>query len=690
MEWRQVYKMIVGIGSLWLLPMQILAAESMFSSRLPVIIAAVSALLLLFVFLWIRNRSNNRHTNNTLDTVKQALLKSNSDTGEYSSGGALENTESLMEFLRIKSAKPRIKKEMFNLNNVFNELEGSLATQFKNSSVELIFDIDRDVPKYLVGDPLQLGNILFNLSKNMIVNGTHAEMSIKVLQHISSKRGNEIVFEMSNRQITFSETECNILLEPENEALSSEERGMGFYIAKVLISLMQGKVEIQSSVKHGTVIHISLPFEIYKKNELRKYRLPSKSLVNKKVFLADSSTASANAIKKMLQYFRYKVVMVSASQVQKQKPNLLLYDIVIFDEKVLNADLLAHIKQIKEESDIKVVLLSSIFSTQENRWEDGVFDVFAKKPFSQERIFEVILDLYDHTVKLPSAPVKVEKKISRKRIHRELFEDRAEISMNSFRDFSGTSVLIVDDNKINQKILINVLGKSGMQLDIASNGQEAIDMTVGTGKVYDLVLMDINMPVMDGYAATATMRVDPVYATIPIVALTALVMESEVEKMFAKGASGYLSKPLRVGQLYAAFEYFLEKSENAVSEKKAPPPLQHIQGLNTTLGVANSNGSMIAYIGILNEFISAYGKSDIAMRSLIDDRKYAQTKILCNDMRQLTKIIGAKKMYDVVDTMYKVFLYNNEEMLPKYIEAYRRELESLTDAIQEYLKGVEV
>jgi KaiC/GvpD/RAD55 family RecA-like ATPase len=99
---------------------------------------------------------------------------------------------------------------------------------------------------------------------------------------------------------------------------------------------------------------------------------------------------------------------------------------------------------------------------------------------------------------------------------------------------------------------------------------------------------------------------------------------------------------------------------------------------------------MIAYVGILNEFISAYGKSDSAMRSLIDDRKYAQTKILCNDMRQLSKIIGAKKMYDVVDAMYKLFLYDNEEMLPKYVESYRRELENLRGAIQEYLRGVEV
>ncbi len=683
-----MYNIIVGLGCLWFLPTQIQAAvASTFSSRLPVIIAAVSTLLLLSVFLWIRNRSANKHSDNT---VKQSFLKNSPNTSEYGSGGALDNAESLIEFLRIKSEKPRIKKEMFNLNNVFNELAGSLGTQFRDSSPELIFDIDKEVPKYLVGDPLQLGNILFNLSKNMINSHSKAEMVIKVTQRKSPQRANEIVFEMSNREIAFSETECNILLQAEDEALSSEEKGIGFYIAKVLISLMDGKVDMKSDEKSGTVIALVLPFEVYRQNELRKYRLPSRSLIKKKVFLADSSTTSAEAIKKMLQYFRYKVVMVSASHLQRQKPNLSPYDIAIFDEKVLTADLHAHIKKSREEGTLKVVLLSSVFSTQENKWAEGIVDVIAKKPFSQERIFEVILDLYDSTEKLPESPVETEKKETPRQVHRMLFEDRADISMASFSDFAGTSVLIVDDNKINQKILTNVLGRSGMQLDIASNGQEAIEMTLGAGKVYDLVLMDINMPVMDGYTATATMRKEPAYASIPIVALTALVMESEVDKMFIKGVSGYLSKPLRVGQLYAAFAFFLKKSDTAVSESKAPLPLQHIQGLNTTLGVANSNGSMIAYVGILNEFISAYGNSDNAMRNLIDDRKYAQTKILCNDMRQLSKIIGAKKMYDVVDTMYKLFLYDNEEMLPKYVESYRRELESLRGAIQEYLKGVEV
>jgi len=655
-------------------------------------VMAIGLCILLFFVYVVRRRSVTSVTEPEIETLTEQTFDKTPSSSDYDTGKAVKNAESLIEFLRIKSEKPRIKKEMFNLNNVLNELAGSLAVQCKGSDLELVFDIEKDVPKYLLGDPLQLGNILFNLSKNMITQEKQPEILIKVRRSSSAAHDTEIRFEVSNRELAFSATEKKILLEPEDEALSSEERGIGFYIAKVLISLMQGRVALHYDAENGTVVTVTLPFEIYKRNELRKYRLPSKSLTEKKVFLVESSTVSAEAIKKMLQYFKYRVVMVSAKHLQKQIPNLSRYDIAIFDEKVFNAALQTYIKELREEKDIKVVLLSSVFSEEVHTWPKSIVDVVAKKPFSQERIFEVILDLYGEADTCSEVPMdKALKRDEKRLVHRDLFEDRAEVSMESFSDFSGTSVLIVEDNRINQKILTNVLGRSGIALDVACNGQEAVDMTIGAGKTYDLVLMDINMPVMDGYSATAILREDPLYETIPIVALSALIMESEVEKMFAKGVSGYLSKPLRVGQLYAAFEFFLGKhTPTEVAEKCTHTAAPKLHGLNTTLGIANSNGSMITYVGILNEFISAYGQSDSTMRSLIDDRKYLQTKILCNDMRQLTKIIGAKKMYDVVDTMYKLFLYENEEMLPKYVESYRRELENLRHSIEKYLKGVEV
>ncbi len=686
---------IRGAGFFLLLSTQILMAGEFKLLYYPYFFIPTAGVLFLVLFIF-RKRGKKREekfSNISQKNIAGSLSETKYDDGyqsDYAISEKADNTESLIEFLRIKSERPPIQKEMFNLNNVLNELAGSLAAKINTERFELIFDIEKNVPKYLLGDSLQLGNILFNLSKNMISTTVQSELMIKVRKGSSLEHDNEIVFELNNKNISLSEREKEILLDLEDDFFSGEDEEIEFYMAKVLITLMQGTLRFKDHMEDGTAIIIAIPLEIYKKNELRKYRLPNKSLTEKKVFLADSSQLSAEAIKNMLQYFKYDV-QISREDLSSQLPDLSPFDIVLLDEKLYNKVLQTYLMQIKEKYHIKIIILSSVFAKEEYVWPKGLVDVVAKKPFSQERIYEVILSLYKDTDTVPIlSDTNDIMQTSKYLIHREPFEDRVDISMESFSDFLDTSILIVEDNKINQRILTKVLGRSGIRLDIASNGQEALDMTISRGKVYDLVLMDINMPVMDGYTATAKLREDPLYETIPIVALSALILESEVEKMFAKGVSAYLSKPLRVGQLYVAFEFFLGKKQSSKMGNNLVNNLPELYGLDTTLGLANSDGSIITYIGILNEFISAYGKSDRLIRDLINDRKYFQAKILCSDMRQLSKVIGAKKMYDVADIMYKLFIYDNREMLPKYIESYRRELEKLQESIEKYLKGVEV
>ncbi len=688
-----MHNIIWGSGTLVLLSSQTVNASE-FKSLEDIYIYIVIALVMISILWFAAKRLLSlKRINRASVKDSYSLIDNKVDQNNKRATSALKNTESILEFLRIKSEKTSIKEEAFNLNNVLNELAGSLGAQYRGSGVELIFDIDNSVPKQLISDPLQLGNILFNLSKNMIGDDMNAELIISVSRHKSFRLSEDIVFELSNKNRVFPQDECSLLLSAQGGSMPHDEGMLGFYVAGMLTSLMGGEATIKSDTRSGTTIRISIPYEPYKPNELRKYRLPSKSLVGKRVFLVDFNESSADAIKKMLEYFRYKVDTVSAESFKSKKPNLSLYDIVVFDERFLSTHLHSYIMQLKNYSNLKVILLSSVFSVQDNSWADGIVDAIAKKPFSQERIFEVILDIYD--MNDGEAAALVEAKVPQKNkmvIHRDLFEDRAGISMSSFKDFSGAKVLVVDDNRINQKILANVLGSSGMSIDIANNGQEAVEMIKRSQeRKYDMVFMDINMPIMDGYEATAAIRADSKYDQIPIVALTALILDSEIEKMFHKGVNGYLSKPLKVGQLYSAFDFFLKRDSNsgigsATADRAGT--VKTIGGLNIAEGLANCNGDMISYIGILNEFVSAYGNTDKLIRKLADDKQYAQIKVLCDDMRRLSKIIGAGKMHEIADNIYKLFVFNEEHALPKYIELYRRELDELVKSIDRYLKGV--
>ena len=649
------------------------------------------------MFLWLRKLF--RKISSTKESIREDQQKQprNTSLGFMSDEADFEkSSESLLEYLRLKSKKTTIKEEKFNLNNVLNELSGSLSTDFMDSGVELIFDIDKAVPKNLIGDSLQLGKILASLTRSLIQKDPRAEIEIKILELLSLGTSQKLQFKIIGSGVHLSKEELKAFSVPYYDEELKKYIKLEFYVTKEIVSLMGGTLDIKSSPKEGTIMLLSVPFTRDEEAGVRKYRLPSKDMVGKKVFLVDSNYSSALAIKKMLSYFRHKVDIISAEYFQNKKVNLSSYDIAIFDEEMLTPHVISYLKNLKQRSSIKVVLLSSIFRSKHmDRYGVlSVVDAMADKPFSQERIFEMILDLERASGRGKSIGIPKKSypgtESGMHMVHKTLFENKPGINPERFSDFSGNALLVVDDNRINQKILLHVLGKSGIDIETASDGEEAVSMVLNPAKKYDMVLMDINMPVMDGYAATAVIRKNSAYREMPIVALTTLILESEIEKMFAHGVNGYLSKPLEVGRLYAAFEFYLKKSHKKHTSTKTVRVIEkQFDGLNVAQGIRHANGNAVVYMEILKEFMAVYGQSAKMMRNLADDRNYAQMKLLCADMRNLTNTIGADKVHTITDEIYKLFLYNNEQRVPQYIEAYRREFEKLGNAIEAYIEGSE-
>jgi len=604
------------------------------------------------------------------------------------------SSESLIEYLRLKSKQTMIKQEKFNLNNVLNELSGSLSNDFMDSGVELIFDVDREVPRYMIGDSLQLEKILESLTRGLIEKNPQAQVEIKISQYASSEDSQSLSIVIVDQGVHLSREELKAFTVPYYDEVHGTYIKLGFYVTREIVALMDGTLDVKSDPKRGTLMQMVVPFAKDKSELQRKYRLPSRTMVGKKVFLVDDNYSSALAIKKMLSYFRYTVDILSAEYFREKKVDLSPYDIAIFDEVLFEPYVVRYLKNLKMSSGLKVVLLSSIFRSGKNKTYEvlDVVDAAADKPFSQERIFEMILDL-DRNAKREKSIAPLDNTMEHKpeishKIHRALFENKAGVSTESFSVFAGNTLLVVDDNRINQKIVLHVLGKSGMHIETANDGRKAVDMLMRKDKKYDLILMDINMPILDGYAATAEIRRESVFSDIPIIALTTLILESEIEKMFGHGVSGYLSKPLEVGRLYTAFEFFLAKSGSSKDVAKTRTvSRKHFDRLDVFQGIRYAGGNEVVYREILKEFVVAYGQSADLIRHLTDDRNYAQVKILCGDMKNLANTIGANKMHEIADEMYKLLLYSDEQKVPQYIESYRRELEKLRHSIEAYLKG---
>jgi CheY-like chemotaxis protein/signal transduction histidine kinase len=599
-------------------------------------------------------------------------------------------TNDLIAFLRLKSGKVEIMNETFNLNNVLNEVSGYICHRYQGKQVDLIFDINNDVPRILVGDSLHLGQVLNSILEYMMERIDHAELKLEISVLRTREEQTELMFHFQDTGDSMSDAELSSLFDPYYDEERNIYRGLGLFVSGELVKMMQGQLDAKSLQEGGNTFSLSLPLKIFDRENRRKYRLPSKVLTAKKVLIVDHNAHAALAVQKTFAYFKHEVEVLSREMFLQKMPNFARYDIVVLDQGLFSPRLLDYLKRVKQEKMLKVIALDSLLNSNRPSLNEPLIDVYLYTPLNQERIFEMIVGMYDINVKhMEALPEESEGglKIQKSQIH-----ETKGITRQNFKDFAGKHILIVEDNVINQKVLSSLLEPAGVEISIANNGQEAVDMVTKGTYLFDLVLMDINMPILDGYDATEQIRKNPDYDELPIVAFTALVLESEIEKMFKCGINAFLPKPLNIGRLYTALEMFLMTEENpqkeAASEKTVAVEEEaavSLRGLDIEQGIAHANHSPVLYMEILSEFMEAYGKSDILFQKLVKEHRYEQVRMLCIDMRGLTGTIGAYDMLEVVNKIHHALLYNNQGALPEFIGRYHHEIIRLNHSIEAYL-----
>ena len=622
------------------------------------------------------------HTHQLAEKVKETSFYSDVEKVMDNENELLDVTGDLVKFLRLKSKKVVIDNEEFNFNHVLNEVAGLLNTKYMQNDTELIFDIDKNVPRNMFADSVHMGQILINLLEYFIQNSRNKEVKLEVS-----------AIPMLNDKLTLRfQIDADIKIEDKETLFDSyynEEKrryvGLGLYVAKELTYLMGGELLIKDSENAGTSLIFTLPME-EKNREKRKYRLPDKGLVGKKILLVDRNDNSALATEKLFAYFKADVTVLSEEIFKEDMPDLALYEIVALSNVLFNNKVLERLKEIKKTQDIKVISIDNLFTSNEMIIRD-VIDISLKKPLTQEYVFDTLVELYDkewaqrsitrHLVDVnrPSLPV-----------HSEMFKDTGHITLESFSHFKDAHILIVEDNMMNQQAIVDILGKSELKLSVAGNGQEALELLHEIEEKTDIIFMDINMPVMDGYSAAEIIRKKPRFNQTAIIFLSALVSEHEIEKMLDCGMNGYLAKPVQIGSLYTALTEFLDQSyisKEGISCVEMSLP--RLDGLDIEDGLAHVGDNIIFYKQVLQEFVDAYAQSDVTFERLVCEQRYGQIKILCMEMKGITGTIGAKKMHTVINEIHQYLIYKKPELLDNYIEKYREELARLNKAIETYL-----
>lgn len=584
----------------------------------------------------------------------------------------LDLTGDLIEFLKLKSKKVKISKNNFKLENLLNDILGQTRANYRDSNIELIFNIDDNIPDTLYSDTLNISKILVNLLDFCILN-----KSKQIILQVSKR--NRFNTEPTLHFILYTDMKVNInnnIFNTTYNTTTKKYEGISLYVSKELSTLLDGNLIARNSKESTAEFVLTLPYSSFKKDISQENVLNIKALKVEKIFVADSFYQSALSIQNILQNLKFKVDINTKEEYLTQLPDFSKYDTIILDERLITNETIRKITLLQETKNPNVIILSNLFSKEKEMKLKGSK---LNKPLTKESIYYTLLN---------SQKTFQDKTNSEQilKVHRDRFKDTPNILLSDFIDFAGTNLLIVEDNLINQKVIVSMLKKSMINITIANDGQEAIDILFSQNK-FDLVLMDINMPVMDGYLATQKIRESSSLDNIPVVALSALTAADEINKIFHVGMNGYLAKPFSKEKLYTVFNTFMLDKKTITTKRDDIKKIDIVNynGLNVLKGLEQTNGNVIFYIEILKEFVDYYCGSDTIFENLVRDYRFEQAKMLCVDVRGLAGSIGADELQELSSEIVQRIIFKKFDLLPSYIKRYSQIISTLKNSIHEFI-----
>jgi len=611
-------------------------------------------------------------TSQLAEKTKKSILHSEIQDVMHNENELLGATSDLIQFIQLKSKKTTIHNEICNFNHILNETIGLLSETTQRNNTELIFDVSNNTPNSIMTDSSQLVQILVNLLEYCIQHSKTNKVHLLIDTKSNENQETNLLINIEgnikiNNKSNFFDTNYN--------DKSREYIGLGLFIAKELVDLMEGKLSIIEG-HNSDNLHIKIPLKQVNKNS-NIYTLDN-NLSHKKTLIVDTDNDAAIALEKRLSYFNIDTNIKSQEVFNNNLPNFTMYDIIILNKTLLTPKIINILLLAKQKHTFKIISIAHLYDASTYTPHE-IVDLIIYKPFSPEYIFELLQNLNNPNIN---------KKETTLAIHKEPFVEVYGIELEDFSQFSSKHLLLVEDNFINQKLISSVLSKSNLNIEIACNGQEALTYLEHNPTSIDFILMDINMPVMDGFTATEHIRKQDKFDHIPIVALTALVADYEIVKMFSIGMNGYLSKPISIGKLYSAFNTYLDNhdepedihTQNNLNSTK-------LEGLNTKDGLESMHNNITLYKEVLREFIGAYEKSDIVLDLLIKNNRYSEAQKLCLDIKGLADTIGAKEISILCNEIYNQLVYEKYNKLEKYSQTYTSLLGILKKSIQTYLKN---
>ncbi|WP_083453388.1 response regulator [Desulfatitalea tepidiphila] len=456
----------------------------------------------------------------------------------------------ILDFSKIEAGKFELKERVFRLGQVIDQVMELFVNKAAEKGIELLVDMEVNAPKLLQGDPLRLQQILTNLVSNAIKftdTGGVIRMDVMELPETQeAAAGDEIVldFSVTDTGTGIAPEYIGQLFEPFSQADTSSTRkyegtGLGLSICKQLVTMMGGEIGVQSELGKGSKFYFTVRMRRPADESLPRLVVPQ-DIRGLKVLVVDDLADSRTIMRKMLTSLGFKVETLPSGvdAMRRLQPDKMRDDpveLIMMDWKMPEMDGIETSRRIREELGLTLpIIMMTAFGKEEQRIRAQAAGIngYLTKPIYPSTLFDAIMDGFGKEgFKAPGREKE--------------FTTKASIYRKPLR---GARILVAEDNPTNQQVALAILEGAGMAVTIVNNGEEAVQ-AVQAGP-FDAVLMDIQMPRMNGYEATRTIRQIPELAHLPIVAMTAHAMKGDEEKCLEAGMDGYISKPVNQDRLF--------------------------------------------------------------------------------------------------------------------------------------------
>ncbi|MBB1486732.1 cache domain-containing protein [Oceanospirillum sediminis] len=577
---------------------------------------------------------------------------------ERASDSLLGVINDILDFSKIEAGYLQIEETEFSLEDVLEHLSDLIRIRAEEKGLEIFIMYGPEVPDQLVGDPLRLGQILLNIASNAVKFTEKGEITLLIESQKVGGSRYQLRFSVSDTGIGMSQLVIDKLFQPFSQADSTTTRrfggtGLGLAITRQLIEMMKGRIEVKSQVNAGTQFFITLPFKSPESQP--GYIKEVSQLAGKRVLIADDNSTSRHMLSAVAESYQMRIDTAETGLEAYEKVKQACsandaYDLVLMDWIMPGMDGITssqNISQLAPTSPLPSIIMVTGRGKHELE-EQASLDSFSAvlvKPVSPSLLRRSMLKALDPNF----SPGR---------------EGGSETILMDTAELDGINILLVEDNKINQQIARELLEQQGVNVTVADNGLDAVHLV--ETRMFRIVLMDIQMPVLDGYHATEKIRERLTPRELPVIAMTAHALNAEKEHCLRVGMNDHIAKPINPTHLYQTLLRWL-KPETPLPENSGFIPFMDFDTekdvpdtLDTASGVARVAGNKKIYRKLLTEFIATYSDclSDLSEYYQSDDKKAGTS--LAHTVKGAAANLGAMAVSEAA-ARYEMCLKENED-----------------------------